>query len=97
MHQYQYLASPHRNKQKAKSFSMPQYFAFLPVLVATGWLLSSKAKIIENSSRPKAKIGVVIVSAISFLFGLQISHLTALFQTDSGVGVGGFMESEATK
>jgi hypothetical protein len=76
---------------------MPQYVAFLPVLVATGWLLSSKAKIIENSSRAKINIHVVIVSAISFFFGLQISHLTALFQTDFGVGMGGFMKSDATK
>jgi hypothetical protein len=68
---------------------MPQYFAFLPVLVATGWLLSSKAKIIEHSSRgPKVNICIVIffsAISISFFFGLQISHLTALFRSPDDI------------
>jgi len=56
---------------------MPQSQCF----AANGWVLSSKAKIDENPSRPKDNIRIVIFfSAISFFFGLHISHLTVLLR-----------------
>jgi hypothetical protein len=78
---------------------MHQYFAFLPVLVlvAIGWLITRKAPSLGRSRRrQKVNVYMAIVSAISFFFGLQLSHLTALFQTDFGAG--GFIDSDdATK
>jgi hypothetical protein len=78
---------------------MPQYFTFLLVVVATGWLFSRKAKITENTNQAnssrQANIRMAIVSAISFFLGLQFSHLLSLFQTDfSG---GGLIDSDATE
>ena len=77
---------------------MPQYFAFLLVVVATGWLFTRKAKTENtnqvNSSR-HAITRMVIVSAISFFLGLQFSHLTSLFQSDFGGD--GLIDIDATE
>ena len=74
------------------------YSGFLLIVVATGWLLTRKAKFTENnqaSPSRHANIRMITVSAISFFLGLQFSHLTALFQSDFNGGV--LIDHDATE
>jgi hypothetical protein len=70
---------------------MSQYFAvlLLVLVVATSRLITRKATTENttqvNSSR-HANIRIIIISVISFLLGLQFSHLEKLFQEHYAIG-----------
>ncbi len=72
---------------------------FLLIVVATGWLLTRKAKYRENTNQatPSRHINIrmATVSAISFFLGLQFSHLKALFRADFNGGV--LIDHDATE